>query len=481
MENFFDLEEEDFEMSDEDELVTRYEGMLRNRQFLFFDEDDYEQLYFHYTQFYGAFYLVEKEQQQKGGAVIKRATDQYPNSKLLQLLQLFHFYKEDRIRRTTLLDKLAKVRLPDYEWEHFTYVLAHIYRQLNEKSKALYLFNYLLEHADLPEDKTVLYYEILFLYETAEQAPLAVEYCNKILKTEKISMVVLFWKMYEYYLLKPIAIPVFKLLTKQYTFSMESWLFLGKAYMDVASIDAAIQAFRYAVAVSDNESLPLVSLGRVLILKDNVSEAVECFQEAMEIDPDQTGLYTEMGEILCSSDNFEHAKYFFSLALDIDKNDVNALMGMALALYSSEQYNDSIAYIMRAKKVEPLSIEALLLLADNYIEVNRDDEALEIFQHLEKQYPKDVDVWLSYSNYYAMIEDFEQACNIAKHGLAVLHDNAYLLYRIANYCFLGRDIPQGITYLRLAYCTDSKLISFFADYDENVMKIPEVVQTINSK
>jgi tetratricopeptide (TPR) repeat protein len=134
---------------------------------------------------------------------------------------------------------------------------------------------------------------------------------------------------------------------------------------------------------------------------------------------------------------------------------------------------------MQAKRVEELPIEAWLLLADDYIELNRDEEALEIYQKMVKQYPKDVDVWLAYSNYYAVIEDFEQACVVAKRGLELLHDNPYLLYRIANYYFLGKSSWRGVTYLRLAYHTDSELIDFFLDYDEEMIKIPEVIEIMN--
>ena len=488
MEDFFNTEEEDFDLADENELICRYENMQKNHHPAFFSVDDFEQLYFHYENF-----LLDSlslhdmqlnellnEQLKKGGAVIKAAIAQYPDAEILQLLQVYHSYRERRISKKALVDKMAKVSYPDYEQEHFKRTLAYIYAQIGERKKALSILNFLLENTDDEEDKLLLYYEMLFLFESADEAPKAVEYCNNLLECEDINQGLLFTDMYWHFLLKPIAIPVFELLAQQYTFSMDAWLYLGKAYFDMTMLDKAIQAFKYSAAVS-NHPLPLISLGRIYVISEKIPEALECFQEAIQLDPTRSGLYTEMGEILYNADDAQQAMRFFSMAIDADKKDANALLGMALALSSLERYDDSVAYIMQAKKIDKLPIEALLLLADDYIELDKDEEALAIYQKMVKKYPKDVDVWLSYSNYYAVIEDFEQACVVAKRGLEILPDNPYLLYRIANYCFLGKYTWQGVTFLQMAYHINADLLDFFSDYDENVMKIPEVIEMVNNE
>ena len=481
MEDFYDLEEEDFDLADENELISRYENMVRNHQPAYFSEDDFEELYFLYMNFYIDSFPVQAEHLLRGGAVIKAAIAQYPDSKILKLLQTYHAYKERRTSKRVILDKLAKIPFPDYEQEHFRHVLAHIYCQIGERKKAIQLLEYLLEHTDDEDYIFALHYEILLLYESAQDVPQAIARCNDILKLEIVGKSLVFTDMYWHYHLKPIAIPVFEALAAQYTFSMDAWLYLGKSYFDLMMVEKAVQAFKYAAAVSNNHSLPLISLGRIYVITGKISEAVECFHEVMQLDPNKTELYTEMAEMLYNANDAEQAMYFFAKALDADKKDTNAMFGMALALSSLERYEDSISYIMRAKRIAELPVEAWLLLADDYVELNRDNEALAIFRQLTKQHPKDVDVWLSYSNYYAVIEDFEQACAIVRQGLEVLPDNAFLLYRIANYYFLGRYTWRGVAYLRLAYHTDPELLDFFAAYDEEVMNIPEVLEIVNNE
>jgi tetratricopeptide (TPR) repeat protein len=478
MEDFFDTEEEEWDV-DEQELVARYENTLKNRKSDFFSVDDYEELYFHYINFYADVFYMQGEQVAKGEAVLKAAIAQYPDAEILHLLQIYHAFKVTRLSKKMLVNQLENIRFPVYEQEHFTHILAHIYRQVGERKKARSLFASLLENADDAEDKTVLLYEIMFLYETAKDAPQVVECCNKILQIGEENRENLFWEMYEYFFLKPVAIPVFELLTQQDAFSMEAWMYLGKSYADVLMYDEATQALNYAVSLSDNHPAPLVALGRVYMELAKVSEAFECFQEAIALEPSLTVLYVEMGELLYMAEDAERSMYFFSLALDANQNNISALLGMALALSALERYDDSIAYIMRVKKIEELPIAAWLLLADDYIELDRDEEAVEIFQRLVKEHPKDVDVWLSYSNYYAVIEDFQQACEVAKQGLAILNNDPFLLYRIANYCVLGKDIPQGITYLRLAYYTNADYLPVFTEYDEEVMKIAEVAEVVD--
>ncbi|MCL2132344.1 MAG: tetratricopeptide repeat protein [Lentimicrobiaceae bacterium] len=480
MEDFFNSEEEDWEWGDEIELVARYENMLRNRQSIFLSVDDYEQLYLYYMSVFEVVFPTYDEHLKKGGTVIRAGIAQYPDSEILQLLQEYHLYKENRMSKKMLISKLARIPFPDYEKEHFSHILAYIYRQIGERKKAFALFASMLEKTDDEEDREALYYDMMFLYENAENAPQAAECCEKILKFGNTNQEVLFGDMYWHFLYKPIAVPVFELLAKQYALSMPAWLYLGKSYFDTLMMEESVQAFRYAVAISDHP-LPLVSLGRILVVLGEVQEAIECFEEAIRLEPRWGYVYTEMGEILFDTDDAERAMYFFSLAIDADPNDADALLGMALVLSSLERYEDSIAYIMRIKKINELPIEASLLLADNYIETDRGEDAVTVFQQLLKQYPEDVDVWLSYSNYYAMEEDFQQACAVAKQGLTVLEDDPFLLYRIANYCLLDGDIPQGIAYLRLAYHTNADYVCVFVDYDEDVLKIPEVVEIIEYK
>lgn len=478
MEDFFNAEDEDFEFEEEDELIARYENMLKNRQAIFLSVDDYEELYLYYVNLYMTPFFFLEEDLVKGGSVIKAAISQYPDSEIIQVLQHYHHFRVDKITQKELVGRLSAMPFPAYEQERFRFIMAHIYRQADEKNKALAMLESLFESAYSADDKIELCYEILFLYETADDVPQAIKCCEVLLNTRGINQEVLFWEVYDYFFLKPIAIPFFEQLTQRYSFSVHTWLYLGKSYADMAMYEESIQALKYAVAISDNV-FPLIWLGRVYAVSGNIPEAFQCLQEAMQIDSSRVELYTEMGELLYGMDDYTQATCFFSLALDINKCDVNALIGMALVLSSQERYDESIGYIMRVKKIESLSSEALLLLADNYIEVNRDDEALDIYEQLLLQYPKDVDVWLSYSNYYAMIEDFQHACAIAKQGLSILHGNPLLLYRIANYYILEGDISHAITYLRLAYHTNADCISVFIDYDEDVMKNPVIADIVN--
>jgi len=474
----FNTEEEEWD-EDERELVARYENTLKNRQSSFFDVDDYEELYFHYMGFYRDMNPIPNDNLKKGSAVINAAIAQYPKSEILQLLQTFHLYRENRLSKKMLVGKLEQIRFPQFDNEHFTHVLAHIYRQVGERKKAKELLLSLLDKAEDDEDKTLLYYQILFLHEKEDDLPNILDCCNQILKIGEVSSEILFWEIYEHYFLKPLAVPIFEALTQRLPFSMPAWLYLGKSCADMLRYEQAVQAFRYGVALSDNP-MPLVALGYTLAEMDRITEAFECFQEAIAREPKLTVLYAEMGEFMHGLEETEHAIHFFSMALDADKQDTSAMLGLAFVYSDMERYEDSIYYIMEAKRTDgELPTEAWLLLADDYIEVNRDEDAVEIYLRLLKQYPKDVEVWLAYSNYAALVEDYQMACGIIHQGLAVLPDNPFLLYRMANYYFLDRDIRLGTTYLYLAFHSNPQLVSFFTDYDEETNQIPEVISIIN--
>ncbi len=478
MDDFFGSGEEELEDIEGDELISRYENMIRNNHSIYFSLDDYENLFMYYTRFYDDSYSLEDINLEMARLVIQDGIVQYPNASLLQLFYIYYRYLNNELLINETVDQLKGISFQEYEKVSLTYHLINIYIKINLTAEAISLYKQLLKLAQTDEEKINIYSELIFLFNRPEDVPKIVGYCEKLMELEPKREKSLLRELYVHFLFKnDLGLSFFELYVENHPFSINGWQYLGETYSGLSLYEKAVSALDNAVALSDKAD-PLISLGGIYSAWGQREKALECYNEALSISPERTDFYVDIAELYYAVGQIEVALRYYGLALDVNPDDISALMGMAIALAAIEKYDEAIAYLQKVQRSDFASIEALLLLSDYLIEVERDEEAIQLFQQMIESYPLVVDVWLSYSNYYAIIENYRQACAILNQGLVVLQDNVQLIYRMANYYFLYGDYEQATSYLRIAYMIDKTYLDMFLDYDEQTAKLPEVIETI---
>jgi tetratricopeptide (TPR) repeat protein len=474
MDDFFGSEDE-LEDIEGNELISRYEGVIKNNQPTYLSVDDYEFLFMHYVQFYNDPFM-EEINLEMAAKVIHSGVEQYPHAPLLNMFWIYNQFLNGKISEEKTLELLHTIEFPEYERLSQNYHLAAVYIKINALDAARSLYENMLRDAYSDDDKERIYSELIFL---SEDISLTLKYTARLLKIAPRREQLLLDELYAHFLFKDdTGISFFKLFVDKFPFSVKGWQCLGEAYSSQFLFENAVDAMNNAIALS-NKVEPVISLAGIYRSWGKYHDALDSYKEAMLIEPDNIDFYVDMAEVYHLLEQNELAIYYFGLTLDNMPNHLPALMGMALSLAAQDNYFDAIHYLRQAITLDYAPVEAWLLLSDYYIEIENDEEAIQLYKKATELFPLSADVWLSYSNYYAMMEDMKQACTILNQGLVLMPDNAQLLYRMANYYFLYEDYSSGITYLKCAYISDSMYLNQFLDYDEYTAMLPVVVDVIN--
>ena len=478
MDDFFGSEEEMDDIVEGNELISRYESMVKYNHPVYLSSDDYELLFMHYTGFYSDTYSEEVDMEMTS-KVIHAGILQYPNAPLLNVFWIYFKYLDAKISVTKAVQLLQNIEFPEYERMSQNYHLATVYLKIDALDVARSLYESMLAEANSKEDKKRIYSELIFLFHKPNEVPKLMKHVSEFFKiAPQEESNVLYEFNCNFLFDSEMGVAFFKAYVEKNPFSAKGWQYLGEAYSSQTMFEEAVDSINNAIALSDDTE-PLVSLAWIYRSWGKESEALDIYREIISMNPDKKDFYAEIAEVYHILEQYEYAIFYFGLALEHNPSNLSALIGIALSFAEQEQYVDAIRHLRKAITIDFAPIEAWLLMADYLIEIDEDEEALQLYEKVMQSYPQSADVWLAYSNYFALIGDLKKACTILNQGLALMKDNAQLMYRMANYHFLYEDYPAGITYLRGAYSLDEIYLNQFLEYDEQTAALPIVVDTIN--
>ena len=477
MDDFFGSEEE-MDDIEGNELISRYESMVKNNHPVYLSSDDYELLFMHYTGFYRDGFSEEVDMKMTS-KVIHAGILQYPNAPLLNVFWIYFKYLDDKISETKTIELLQNIEFPEYERMSQNYHLATVYLKIDALDAARSLYESMLAEANSKDDRKRIYSELIFLFNSPNDIPKLMKYISDFLKITPREEPNMLDELNGNYLFNSeMGVSFFKAYVDKFPFSAKAWQYLGEAYSGQVMFEDAVCAMNNAIALS-NSTEPFISLAWIYRSWGKESEALDIYLEVLAMNPDNKDFYAEMADVYHALGQFGQAIYYFGLALEFNPTNLHALMGIALNFAEQEQYTDAIRHLRKAITIDFAPVEAWLLLADYLIEIGEDAEALLLYEKVTQSYPQSADVWLAHSNYYALTEDVKKACAILDQGLTLMKGNAQLMYRMANYHFLYEDYSAGIIYLKGAYALDEIFLNQFLEYDEQTAALPVVVDIIN--
>ena len=479
MSDFFESEEEELEDFETVELISRYENMVNNQHSTYLSEDDYVNLFLHYTHFHDFLFVSEFINIEMAGMVIRDSLAQYPDSDLLQLFAVYYKYINENLTTEKTLKLLQRIHIQGYEKDMQTYYLANIYAKIGAVNESIALYKKLLEEMQCDEERVCVYSELLFLFDKQEDLPQMLEYYDKVAEINPILKNILFSDLYVHFLYKPdLGVLFFELYVQKYSFSEKGWHCLGKLYSVLLLFEKAVEALENAVALS-NDAVHLIALGEVYGAWGDKNKSLEYFHEALSANPKRVDCYLDIADLYYELRQSEQALHYYALALDAFPNDTEILIGTAVTLASLEKYEEAISYLNRIRKTNFVPVEALLLMSDYLVELERNEEAITLFEQMTELYPLVADVWLSYSNYYISYENYTQAYSILRRGMFTMKDNVQLMYRMANYYFLEGKNDRAASFLETAYLIDPKYLDMFLEYDEEIANNPLIMDIVN--
>lgn len=188
----------------------------------------------------------------------------------------------------------------------------------------------------------------------------------------------------------------------------------GNALASLNRLDEAETAFRRALSLKQNWSLPYSALGALLMRRERDKDAAEAFQQALVVDPQDNVALRLLSEISLRAGDTSRALELATRATQDPDAPTSARVGLAVAQRAAGHKADSRKTLDRILNDEPNNIAALLERSDLLTDEKTYDLAIADLKTAEKVRPGDKVVLSRMAYVYQQAGRMDEAAAVAK-------------------------------------------------------------------
>jgi len=334
---------------------------------------------------------------------------------------------ERTIEAQVLCDKLLSDESDDLD--NVSLDIAYIYLGQSEYASALEL----LEKGDNFNNKNVeLLYELAFCYEQNENFAKAIEVNIRIIDIDP--------------------------------FANEAWFNLGQLYFAKQDFQKALDAFEYALAIDEKDSLTCIQKAHVQFQLDMFEEAIETYQEYKKMTTYgswQTDIF--IAECYEKMEKYEESIAYYQQSLTEHPENYDALTGIAICLLEQEEFQESLPFIQQALALNDEAADAWVYMAEANIGIDEVDFGLIAYLKSISIDADQPDTLMAIANIYLEKTEFELALKYYLAAKELDKTLEFIDLFIAVSFFKVGDIEKSITYLRLAIADNETAASLFLE------------------
>ena len=441
-----------FEEKNREEIVSRYEDLLKKKKPFFFDVDDFESI----IEFY-----VEQNKFSSAFEATNIASGLFPSSPEIKLKKAQLLL--DKGKPVEALSELKTAAIHDPDNFEILLLLGITYLSLNNSKEAIRKFEDCINN--IPEEirKDEILFSIGFHLGHTNRFALAIKYLNKSIELnpqnlESLSEIAFCYdgisnynKSIEYYL-KCIDINPF----------LEfNWYNIGLIYNKISNVNKAVEAFDYALAIDPEYLSAYLAKANLYLSLEKYSFAVEIYKEYLNYDTDFADVYYYIGECYEKMDKLDNAIKYYDLTIEKDKNHSDAWLGKGVIKMYLEDYAESLVCLTNSVLIDAENPEAQYSLAELYLKTGIYNDALPHIEIAIKVAPEEVDYILLQSELYQALCDFQKSIDVLEDGYFSIEEKAPVLYRLAGLYISKDKNKKAAEYLKQAIELDSALMYDF--------------------
>ncbi len=420
--------------SEIDNLVKRFERMIKDDDQQFFDLEEFEAIIGHYLSM-GQFENAKK--------VLQYASSLFPENLMLQLREAQILASMGKQIQAIPQLKTLLAFEPNNEEIHLT--LASIFSQIKEHRFAISHFRKALEcsdselhgdinidiaveHQNLGEWKKAISVLKDALYKNPESDTALFELAFCFDKAEAMSEGVEFYNRY----------------IDENPYSKSAWYNLGNMYHRVGKIKDAVTAYDFCIAIDKNYIRAYHQKAEALTSGEHYSEAYEAYKDILSVEAKSSYVLCNMGECMERLAEFDKAEDYYKQSLEIDAEYTDAFVGLGVLADLQSLPSVAVQYFEHAVTLDGYNIDYRLLLATAFIKVGQPKEAEKHFTIVLERDSKNEDAWEGRIDNLQRIEAHEAALEALEQGLAIVKNPTHLLYQQVYSLFKIGNESQAI-------------------------------------
>ncbi len=279
-----------------------------------------------------------------------------------------------------------------------------------------------------------------FLHASHDEVLQAIERFEKMISTEKIEYfdVHQIENIYDFYFEKSLIEQAQQILNIGLSQHPDSPSLLIKRAMLMAEhddIDEALKLLRGLAPLDSSNPDVYMTLGWIMLQKNNTPEALEYFWNAVEVAfEDKEDILLEISYNLNQQELYLESINFLKQLLKLNPNHENALFEYAFSLDKTLEYEKSITAYKRLLNINPYSDNGWYNMGIIYNKLGHYKEAAQAYNFTIAINPKHEEAYFNLGNSLVQTGCFKEALDAYAEHVALSHD-AFLTYQYMADCW----------------------------------------------
>jgi len=164
--------------------------------------------------------------------------------------------------------------------------------------------------------------------------------------------------------------------------STDSYILLGKIYLNKGNGSDAIKNFENALNISKTNPEALTYKAKVYALIDNNNDAITLLNEAIAGDPGYAPAFNELAELYAKLKDYAKATEYYKKYIDISGSTHEKLKRYASMLYINKDYEKAIKILEGLNNSDQDIASSLRILAYSYLRLDDAEKSKSYFQKL---------------------------------------------------------------------------------------------------
>ena len=427
------------------DLVVSYETAKQAGMSTYFNEEKYDQLidYFEFELMYPKALVVAEE-----------AISKFPNSVKFLFrkihLQIFSGEFENALMNLDFAEAMVDDDL-DINL-HRAYVLG----ELGISDKAINILNKLEEKYHSPKDQSLIYYYKSLVKEQAEMFSSAYSDIFTAVELDYSNEQAL-EKMYWSFSRKGSQvknIQLFKKVVDQNPYSWWGWFNLAVAYQHDCFYEKAIDAFEFAIAINEQETLAHEACADLYMMVRKYEKALPCLHTLLANDPLNSELLLKIAICYIEIEKIPTAKKYLLMANEEGQFEEEVFFYFAECCKREGRIKYAIPHYKEAINICPFRDDFYRGLAEAYMLQGKYSEVKKMYRLATEVAPDYLENWIIYAEFLFGIGQTEEAAKAVEEASYYFDTSIKLKYYRIAYAAAQGEISEAKYYLHEALLQD---------------------------
>ena len=453
---------------DINDLVDRFEKMVKQHQSCYFDADELNVLLEHYLQ---------ENNIKKANLAADIAVKYHPNNPLISIIKAKQLLANSHAK-----EALTTLKNSDFDHNDADYqlTLGACYSDLGEHEKAIKAYMKAAKEFDF-KDCEDIYNFIAAEYESLGDMENALKFFVLGLdKAEDIdNQYFEIRNCYSHLGKIEDAVDFFRKEIDKNPYSVPAWMALGNCYVRMGNLKDAVEQFEYAISIDPHYKKGYIDIATAYNELDRFQETIEIVEEAKRYGSETALLLCLYGEAHAKLGDNKTALEIYQKAMKMDDKLPEAYAGIGFVLSDEGNPESAIKFLRHAHTLSPYNTDYMYVIVEEYNKLEQYDNALKFVNEILDLNPYDENVYISMMECYVLKDDPDKAMESLERGLLILPNNAALLYRKAFIYFVMERNESGLLTLELALQSNYDGHIEFLNFDaENLTSNPNIMDLI---